>query len=206
MMLGLCEAPRKSERTFVEAAGDEMSWWEEKALVRIEKACKVKKGGKLGSTHSGIISSSASPRPSRAFTPSASIGSALATRDREEEDWLARTLEIFSIIEGTEVEATVVAPKQLDSLLSRTMQLRERRPRTTTGSSTGEDTTPSGSPAPSRTIKIKATRSMIVPVAPLQNPIEVKESIKVEEEVVPVVPKIKFTFKAGGDIVAEDGK
>lgn len=200
MMMGLCEAPRRSERTFVEAAGDEMTWWEEKALIRIEKACKVKKGGKLGSSNSGIFSSSASPR---LLTASGPINPTLPTRDKEEEDWLARTLEIFSIIEGTEVEPTVVAPKQLDSLLSRTMQLRERRPRTTTGSSTGEDTTPSGSPAPSRTIKLKATRSIVVPTAAPQIPVEVDEAVEIKEEIAPaVVPKIKFTFKA----MEADGK
>lgn len=40
-LVGLAEAPRFLEKTFLVEEGDEKRWWDERTLVRIEKACRA---------------------------------------------------------------------------------------------------------------------------------------------------------------------
>lgn len=221
MMIGLTEAARLGQLTVksevnVEAGVVEekvMNWWEEKHLIQIEKACKSKKGGKLTGTpttasYSSILSGSS--------TSSLSIGSALEQQLlKRSESWLAKTVEIFSIIEGSEISLDLSKEKKdKESLIlsGKPMTLRERRPRG------GDDITPVPSPLKSTNTKgIRATSKIIIPellipsegIKVVESKLEVlvkeertQESINIAtgivEEVFIVKPKIKFTFKEAG--------
>lgn len=154
MMIGLTEAPRIDERTFVVGDGEEREWWEEKVLAKLEKGCKARKGGKGGSA-----------------TPT------LASSTTEDPTWLARTVEIFSRIEGAEM--AYGGPQKEKKEVGRTMQLRQRKGR-------GEDeVTPQGSPmAKGR----RGGKSVATTPAVVERPV-------VEA---PPPSKIKFVWKEGG--------
>lgn len=193
MMVGLAEAPRRrrnelkkeeeeedKEEEEVRVDGVE-GWWNEKAFVRLEKACKPKRGGKL---------TVALPTLSR----SASYvgGTTAVAGGEDEETWIARAVEVFSMVEGVEVvSATATGGGKLGEGgvaqdKSRTMQLRERRP-TPQGSPSSRNQTAVSTPAP-------------VPVAKGGGG-GGNGGVGAEEvgETRAAFPKIKFTFKAGLD-------
>lgn len=186
MMTGLTEGPRIDEPEIIGGDEEQKNWWEEKSLTQIEKACKSKKGGKLTGTasYSSILSGTS--------TSNASPGSNLD--QQQQESWLAKTVEIFSIIEGTEIGETITLKKELSA---KPMQLRERKPRGL------NDITPA--PSPIRASKvIRATTKIIVPE--LQT-VKINEVLKVENSSgntsipeIPLIPSklVKFTFKAAG--------
>ncbi|SCV68298.1 BQ2448_419 [Microbotryum intermedium] len=128
LMVGLTESPRLLEKTFLAQDGNEILWWEEKNLAKIEKACKTKRG-KLQTPFAvgpAVVAANASG-------PTNDVSGTAAIADHPDA-WLNRTVEIFATIEGSETVATpnsdaVAASKDKASLGSRTMQLRERRPR-----------------------------------------------------------------------------
>lgn len=110
-LVGLVEAPRISERTFLVEDGDELSWWDVGQLVKIEKACKSSPSRKTGG--------------------------------RDHEPWLARTVEIFGIIDGSGNNGDKEKKANTGTVFP-AMQLRERKPRNVGGIS--QDSTPCPSP------------------------------------------------------------
>lgn len=194
LTVGLVESPRRLEQTFVDT-GSEGSWWSEPSLVKLEKACKSRRGKLVGPA-----STSVAPAASRAS-----------------DEWLARAVEIMSLIEGTEASASpkTATPKEAAEP-GQKMQLRERRPR-------GMDTTPQPSPVKiagvSRAKAIPSTSSA-APVAafnadrrqddaPVAGRERAAQSVQVHpqgeqtgEEQKPIVEqeraRVKFVWKAGG--------
>ncbi|SCZ90122.1 BZ3500_MvSof-1268-A1-R1_Chr1-3g01790 [Microbotryum saponariae] len=129
LMVGLTESPRLLEKTFLAQDGNEISWWEEKNLAKIEKACKPKRG-KL---HTPFAAGTAAFAANASGASTNGATATAATVDHPDA-WLNRAVEIFAAIEGSETVAApnsdaVAAVKDKAGLGSRTMQLRERRPR-----------------------------------------------------------------------------
>lgn len=128
MLVGLTESPRYLDQTFLKEEGDESRWWEEKALARIEKACKSKRGQikRLGPASptlnalrgTTVVGVGAGVDPDTAAPPSAAD---------DADAWLARTVEVFSVVEGLELVGEFRREKAAH--VPRTMELRERRPR-----------------------------------------------------------------------------
>lgn len=182
MMVGLTEAPRSTEKTYLVEDGKELSWWAEKNLAKVEKACKSRKTGKGGAMAVSSSSNLVLPSP-RGLSV-------------EPEVWLARTSEIFWRIEGLEGP-----PEKKESAASRTMQLRERRPRTAS-----DDSTPQGSPKGKLVAPVvRQTKSaMSTPAARTEVAVGgIVAGVRgVSLDGTPTtdgaVPKIRFTFKEGG--------
>ncbi|ORY73395.1 histone deacetylase domain-domain-containing protein [Leucosporidium creatinivorum] len=182
-MVGLTESPRLLEKTFLVEDGDEMGWWSESNLGRLERACKKPRRGKIAPTSTA---------------PSNLANSA------GDEPWLPRAVEIFSLIEGAEVAPKPPKEKQEPT---RWMQLRERRPR---GAATSSEVTPQSSPSKSvktarSGVEIEegvAEPSALAAAAREQREEEEGEEIKGEKSSGEMqqapAPKIRFTFKQGG--------
>lgn len=187
-MVGLTESPRLLEKTFLVEDGDEMGWWSETNLGKLERACKKPRRSKIPP---------ASANPSN---PSLTMGN---------EAWLSRTVEIFSLIEGA--ETTPKPPKEKQEP-ARWMQLRERRPR---GAAASSEVTPQSSPSKSVKaarsgvqVEEAGARAGAGPSALAASAREREEEH--EEETTTVgegagtevqqapAPKIRFTFKQGG--------
>lgn len=185
-MVGLTESPRLLEKTFLVEDGDEMGWWSETNLGKLERACKKPRRSKIppGSTH---LSNSSS-----------------TTGD---DAWLSRAVEILSLIEGP--ETTPKPPKEKQEP-ARWMQLRERRPR---GAAASSEVTPQSSPSKSVNAArggVEVERagagggpSALADSAEESREQDTKEASKDEEEATTEVqeaqaPKIRFTFKQGG--------
>jgi len=128
MLVGLTESPRFLDQTFLKEEGDEGRWWEERALARIEKACKsrkrqIKRLGPVSPTLNAtrgttVFGVGAGIDPDTAAPPSAAD---------DADAWLARTVEVFSVVEGLELVAEFRREKAAE--VPRTMQLRDRRPK-----------------------------------------------------------------------------
>lgn len=182
MLTGLTEGPRIDDLEVIGESKEQKIWWEEKSLIQIEKACKSKKGGKLTGTasYSSILSG----------TSASNISPGLNLEQQQQESWLAKTVEIFSIIEGTEIGETITIKKDL---LAKPMQLRERKPRGL------NDITPV--PSPIRASKvIRATTKIIVPELEIVKFDEVTQIDDGKSDLIPSIPTklVKFTFKAAG--------
>lgn len=191
MMVGLTEAPRPTEKTYLAEDGKELSWWAEQNLAKVERACKSRKAGKGGGMAASSSSNLVLP------SPRGSSG--------EPEAWLARTAEIFWRIEGIEgPPETTGAKEKKESAASRTMQLRERRPRTAS-----DDSTPQGSPKKLGAPVIRQTKSAMSTPAARTDVVDGSIGVGggggargVSLDCTPttetVAPKIRFTFKEGG--------
>lgn len=160
-MVALTESPRILEKTFLVEDGDEARWWEEGSLAKLERATKPRRG-KLVTTSPSGTSTSAS----------------------NDESWLARAVEVFSLIEGQQLVSDAPKPKR-DPVKS--MTLRERRPRgAVAAAGEAEGWTPQGSPT-----KLSTATEASAPVA------VAKEEPSDPHQIAPA-PKIKFTFKQAG--------
>ncbi|KAM0755877.1 Arginase/deacetylase [Meredithblackwellia eburnea MCA 4105] len=210
-LVGLVEAPRVGEKTFVLEEGDERTWWDERSLGKLERACKVGRGGKLsGSVNPGVS----------------------VTGEDGGDGWVRRATEIFAMIDpGSEVgERRDVVNKEQQQAglgvggLGRTMQLRERRTRM----GLDDSTTPTGSPSRTATTARVASASRkqatktntplppapplpiptTLPLAVFTTPLAVAGSelsappqtdAPPTSDSAPVAqPKIKFTWREGG--------
>ncbi|KAK4057630.1 histone deacetylase [Microbotryomycetes sp. JL221] len=127
LMVALVDAPRNREQ--LESAktekADVTSWWSEANLIKLEKACKLKRGKLV-------------PWPVTQTGPRNTV-------NNDSEAWLSRTVELMSILEaGEQVDAeTAAAAKVKKEPAAKTMQLRERRSR----ANLRDDRTPQASPA-----------------------------------------------------------
>ncbi|KAK4699788.1 histone deacetylase HOS3, partial [Phenoliferia sp. Uapishka_3] len=188
-LIGLTEAPRFLEKTFLIEEGDEKRWWDEANLAKLEKACKIGRGGKLGGVGVGA--------------------------EGGEEGWLRRTVELFQrIAGGEELEGAVKKEKEPDKPPQKTMQLRERRPRGNTDET--PQGTPSISRLAS--VKAPGNKStkltgnpfvaslpptVTIPKPPLPTTVE-KANLTTGPAAAPLPdptvaqPKIKFIWKEGG--------
>lgn len=176
-MVGLTESPRLLEKTFLVEDGDEMGWWSEANLGKLERACKK-------------------PRRSKIPPPSTNPSNISTTGG---EAWLSRAVEIFSLIEGPE---TTVRPPKEKQEPERWMQLRERRPR---GAVASSEVTPQSSPPksfqPARSgVEVPDAEARSSGMAQEEMEGETKsvgEGSSGEAHQAPP-PKIRFTFRQGG--------
>ncbi|KAI5478550.1 sulfate transporter [Pseudohyphozyma bogoriensis] len=157
-VVGLAETPRSLEKTFLLEEGGELKWWEEKTLLKLEKATKKTLSGKV----SGPPGMGAEP-------------------------WLERTVEIFARIEGSEVEVKGEKKEKERERETKPMQLRERRPRTHPFGSEDSTPVPSPTKRSVSSTRGRGAKSVVPPVPPPAIPSfltgdEMTESVPVPEE------------------------
>lgn len=190
MLVGLAESPRFLDKTHIAEEGDEGRWWEERSLVKIEKACRSRNGQikRLGPRSPVLGSRGAMTGVGAGVDPTtASAPSAVDDADA----WLARTVELFAMVESLVLVSDLRPVKVIEQ--PRTMQLRERKPR-----GAGTTSTPPSPP-------VNDAGRFASPSPPLKNATELShagaEPSPTDSPDRPppaALPKVKFVWREGG--------
>lgn len=183
-------------------------WWKVGELEKMEKACSPSQHTASTTQRRGKLFSG----PIFPATSTAKMAGA-KEKERQEEEWIRRTVEIYRRLEGIgstspSTISSVRSPAKAHAIgvsadVGRTMQLRGRR-------SKGEELTPTASPvavkaSTSRSKKVVITPVVLVaPIAVATEEVAVVQFIKQEESLTPSITvveetkKFKFVWREGG--------